>query len=272
MTAAGLGIGGMVIGLLLGCAGAASQGRGEVGRSQGERDSVGGEGFPVAGLVTVLAPVLIPKFIGDVCRLKEFICSEEFSRARAEAGDPGAVDTIFCHAKELSWGNIYEALFISAVATFDHRRVGVELPLLGPLLWFPLTAEFDEDFQSRLRALPARLYADTPDLPGGDRDKLQHFFGSAFLAAVSESRGAAQRVGAFVEWGEERFIVGGVNEERDVRANRQGQEFGLRLTADRGAMPSQYLRWWGDEQRSIDMAPCARGGILRRPGVETEAR
>jgi hypothetical protein len=262
----------VVLGLLLGVAGAGSQERGVTEIPEGEQDSRGGGDFLVAGLVTVLGPVLFPKFIGDAWRLKEFIRSEEFSGVRADAGDPGAVDAIFSRARELSWGNIYEALFISAVATFDHRRVGVDLPLLGPLLWFPLTSEFEDDFQSRIQALPTRLYADTPHLPAGDRDKLQHFFGSAFLAAVSESRDAAERVGDFVEWGEERFIVGGVSEERDVRANRQGQAFGLRLMVDGRATPSQFLRCEVAEQRSIDAAPCAKGGVPRRIGVETEER
>jgi hypothetical protein len=46
----------------------------------------------------------------------------------------------------------------------------------------------------------------------------------------------------FVEWGEDRFVVGGSYDDRDVRANWQGQEFGLRLLTDRRAVPSLFLR------------------------------
>jgi hypothetical protein len=182
------------------------------------------------------------------------------------------VDAVFVRARELSWGNLYEALLISALATFDHRRFGVDAPALGPLFWFPLTSEFEEDFQARLKALPSRLYADTPVDPAGDRDKLQHFFGSAFVAAVSESREAAGRVGDFVEWGEERFIVGGINDERDARANRQGQEFGLRILTDGGARPSQFLRSGGGAELSRDAAPCARGAVPHTAGSKMEER
>lgn len=249
----------LVIGLLAGVADSQERTAGEVGAAEEVRE---GGGFPLAGLVTVLSPLLVPKFVADAFRLKEFVRSEEFAAARVSAGDPGAVDALFVRARELSWGNLYEALLISAVATLDHRRVGVDLPLL--VLWFPLTSEFEEDFHSRIQALPSRLYADTPDTPAGDRDKLQHFFGSAFLAALSESPDAAERVGEFVEWGEERFIVGGAADERDARANRQGREFGVRVIEGGEARPSQFLRPAPGVAVLPDEAPCARGGVGRR--------
>jgi hypothetical protein len=262
----------IVLAGVLGVSGAGSQQIDHDLSRDGNRRSEEGGWSPVASLVTMLAPVLLPKFVADTYSLKEFICTEEFADIRSTQGDPAAVDAIFVRARALSWGNLYEALLISALATFDHRRVGVDAPVIGALLWFPLTSEFDEDFQIRLKALPSRLYADTPFGPAGDRDKLQHFFGSAFLAAVSESREAAGRVGDFVEWGEERFIVGGVNDERDVRANRQGQEFGLRILTDGGARPSQYLGGGGGAHLSIDAAPCARGTVAHAADARMEER
>jgi hypothetical protein len=182
-----------------------------------------------------------PKLAQDVHGLREFIRSDEFANARAQGGDLVAIDRIFTEAKELSWQNTYEALLISFVATMDHRRVGVDLPLLGPLLWFPLTSEFEEEFAARLQALPRMLYLDSPKDEHGDRDKLQHFFGSAFLAYVFESRESAERVGETVELGEAQFIVGGVLDQRDRRANRHGQNFGLALLYNEYAMPSESL-------------------------------
>jgi hypothetical protein len=143
----------------------------------------------------------------------------------------------------LSWNNVYEALFLSFVATMEHARVGIRIPLLGPLFWFPLTSEFPEDFQRRVEALPNRLYPDTPDDQQGDRDKLQHFFGSALLACACNSRAAADRVGTFVEWGEDLFVVDGSLDERDIRANRQGQDFGIRLLEEPSLRPSQFFRF-----------------------------
>jgi hypothetical protein len=196
----------------------------------------------VPALVSFFAPFVFPKVIQDVYRLKAYVRSEGFASFRATHGDLFAVDAIFDQAMRLSWNNAYEALLLSLAATMDHRRFGVNIPVLGPLLWVPLTSEFEEEFRDRVRSLPRALYPDSPTGGAQDRDKLQHFFGSAFLAHVFESRSAAQRIGEFIEWGEERIIVDGALDERDFRANAQGQEFGLRLLEDKNAMPSTFFR------------------------------
>jgi hypothetical protein len=174
-----------------------------------------------------------------VALLRNYIRSGEFARLRIERGDCRAVDAIYDEALRVSWNNVYEALLISAAATLDHRRVGVRLPVVGPLLWLPLTSEFADDFKERVAALPSNLYPDTP--PEGDRDKLQHFFGSAFMAYTMEANDSAERVGDFVEYGEELFIVGGVNDERDKRSNTHGRKFGLTLLVDESVEPSQFM-------------------------------
>ena len=194
----------------------------------------------VPPILTVLSPFLIPKIFADTWALRDYIKSEDFRTFRARWGDRYAVDAIFDAAVRLCWNNHGLALLISCAATLDHRRVGVTVPLLGSLIWLPLTSEFEEEFEGRLEMLPCSIYADTgPD--GCDRDKLQHFFGSAFVSFVSESRESAQRVGDFVEWGEEEFIVGGATDPRDLRANHQGQMFGLALLRDPLCRPSAFL-------------------------------
>ncbi|MBM2842095.1 MAG: hypothetical protein HW412_2623, partial [Bacteroidetes bacterium] len=72
-------------------------------------------------------------------------------------------------------------------------------------------------------------------------DKLQHFFGSAFLTYAFESQDVAARFGEFVEMEEERFIVEGSLDQRDIRANIQGQGFGFHLLSDPAALPSRFL-------------------------------
>jgi hypothetical protein len=192
-------------------------------------------------VLSFFSPLIIPKLFQDVHRLKEFIRSEEFSALRAVHGDLYAVDEIFRKSLEITWSNTYEALFISTFAVMNHRSVGVDLPLIGDLFWFPLTSEFPEEFDERVRNLPGRLYPDSPDGYQRDRDKVQHFFGSAFVQFVTESNDGAARVGDMVEFGEEKFIVGGRFDERDRRANRQGRSFGIALLAGREVLPSDFL-------------------------------
>jgi hypothetical protein len=117
--------------------------------------------------------------------------------------------------------------------------VGIRAPVIGAILWVPLTSEFPDEFSSRVNALPRWLYDDTP--PEGDRDKLQHFFGSALVTLLFESPETAQRIGDFVEWGEEAFILGGVSDERDKRANVNGQRFGMNLLEGLNVRPSVFF-------------------------------
>lgn len=192
--------------------------------------------------LSFFAPLVVPKVVADGALLKQYVRSQEFAGLRRRKGDLAAVDAIFAKARVLSWDNIYEALLISLAATMDHRRVGVRVPIFGPLLWFPLTSEFEAEFQARIAALPGRIYHDSPTQGSADRDKLQHFFGSAFVYYVWESEAVAERVGDFVEWGEDRFIVDGVLDERDTRANRQGRNFGRALLEGGIVRPSVFLQ------------------------------
>lgn len=195
----------------------------------------------VPAVLTFLSPLLVPKVFQDCFLLREYVRSAELAGARRAYGDLYAVDCVFDRAMRLSWNNVYESLLVSTFAVMDHERVGVRLPLIGLVLWFPLTSEFASDFRARVDSLPSQLYRDTPGGRGGDRDKLQHFFGSAFLTAMTESPDEADRFGLFVEWGEDLFIVGGVSDDRDVRANRQGERFALRLLSDHDTRPSPFF-------------------------------
>ncbi len=115
--------------------------------------------------------------------------------------------------------------------------------------YVPLSNESQEEFDLRVSMLPSRLYPDTPPGAAGDHDKLQHFFGSAFLTVAFESESGADRTGVFVEEGEEIFIVGGVNDERDLRADRDGRRFGRALLEDNRLFPSHYLTGRRDTAR-----------------------
>ena len=191
-------------------------------------------------LQEAVAMFLLPKVLQDGVVLKDYVVSDEYRAVRLACGDVAAVDVLFRRALRMSWNNPYATLVIVTLAVLDHRRFGVRVPILGPLLWFPLTSEFPEEFARRHAALPLRLYPDTP--VGGDRDKLQHFFGSALLALLTGSQATVDRVGTFIEWGEDRFIVEGTLEARDLEANSRGGMFGLAFLRDRSMLPSAYMQ------------------------------
>ena len=201
--------------------------------------------FPPPGnvpeAISFFAPLVIPKTLQDAYQLKDYVCSDEFAVFRRRHGDVISVDAIFHEAMRLSWNNVYEALLISLLVSLEHRRVEFRVPLIGLVIPLPLTPEFEDEFNRRVECLPSKLFPDSPRTPFGDKDKLQHFFGSAFVTYVAESGEGADRLGTFVELGESRYVVGEVIDTRDIRTNRNGQQFGLALLADKQTRPSEFI-------------------------------
>jgi hypothetical protein len=181
-----------------------------------------------------------PFFIQHGMEMKSFISSTTFRNIRKRFGDDRAVDAIYIHAMQLTNNNTAIALLLSAIACFNHRTVGLKVPIFQ--LFFPLSDESEEEFTRRVRNLPSRLYSDTPTDRSGDHDKLQHFFGSTFLAYTFETQDGAERIGDSIEEGEDAFVIGGVNDERDKRANRQGRRFAAALFEDNHRLPSEFLQ------------------------------
>jgi hypothetical protein len=193
-------------------------------------------------LQEAIFPFLVPLVMSNVHELKALVCAREFQNLRARWGDQYAVDVAFRWAEQLCWNNRGAALFVMFLAMMDHRNVGFRVPFLGPIVWLPLSGEFQEEFEARIHALPSRLFPDTPPPPDGDRDKLQHFFGSALLAYLFGGEAPAKRVGDFIEWGEDQFVVGGTYDRRDLEANERGRRFADRLREDRQALPSNEMQ------------------------------
>ena len=183
----------------------------------------------------------LPAVFRDESTLKRYIRDPRFQQLRRACNDTLAVDAIFAHAFEIADGTMSHALLVAALATFDHFRIGVKVPLLG-VIYLPLTiVESQKEFTRRYAHLPRHVLPDSIGRRKRDRDKLQHFFGSAYLTYIFNSKVVANFFGDFVEWGEPLFIVGGDNDERDKYANHLGQEFGMRLLDGEEVMPSDVL-------------------------------
>jgi hypothetical protein len=190
-------------------------------------------------LGTFLSETFTPKLVLDTRKIRSYIRDPRFKELTQRCGDLRAVDGIYLKALKIADHDIARALFLSLMGTLEHQSVEFKVPLLG-VLGVPLTFEEDSLFRCRKENLPAGLYPDTP--PEGDKDKLQHFFASAYLAYSSDSPEMAKQSGNFVEWGESKFIVGGTDDPRDTRANKHGEAFGRDLLVVKTLLPSDYLR------------------------------
>ncbi len=181
-----------------------------------------------------------PQVVHDTEVLRRYIRDPRFAELMRRCGDMRAVDAIYLRALRIAEYNITRGLLLSMMAVLEHQKIEFRVPVLKALA-IPLSAEEDSLFHQRVRNLPRRLYDDTPSIPMGDSDKLQHFFASAYIAYASETPEIASGAGNAVEWGEAKFIVGGANDARDKRANKQGELFGIDLLAVKNLLPSDYL-------------------------------
>lgn len=197
---------------------------------EGEKESI--------SLFRAIGNAFIPDLVKETQQIRAYVRDGRFGMLMKRCGDARAVDAIYLKALKIAEHNLARALFLSLMGTLEHREVNVKIPIIGPI-GVPLTFEEDSMFNSRYRNLPSRLYPDTPR--EGDRDKLQHFFAAAYVSYASESRELARTGGNLVEWGEAQFVIGGVDDPRDRRANRHGEQFGHDLLTIRNLLPSDYL-------------------------------
>jgi len=184
-----------------------------------------------------LLPYFPPAFFEAELELKDFIRSDYFLYIKHTNGELASIDSIFVQAKNLTNENLALALLLSTLATNDHRILHFRLPIFNLQFPFPLTFETEEEFHQRFENLP-RYFLSKHD----NRDKLQHFFASAFLSYSFESKEVVQRFGIFVEEGERGFISEGTYDDEDLRMNSRGAIFGSALKKNAKQFPSMFTQ------------------------------
>lgn len=187
--------------------------------------------------------VLMPSFMRQAQKVREIARNTNISQCDSEnvfSFHGRAVDSLYTAVSSYSTSE-QEAAFLMVLATMTHSKI--------PLIFgfsVPLTLESDEDFQTRRKHLPSRLFIDTLTKEVqmyGDADKLQHFFASAWLTSLVGSAWIADILGVSVETGENLFVRGEHYDERDIRANRLGQRF---ASDHWKCMPSTYFQLWNE--------------------------
>jgi hypothetical protein len=200
-----------------------------------ETDTV--EGFSIGRF---LSDAFTPRIIIDTKHIRDYVRDRRFHSLLVQWGDIRAIDAVYLKSLKIADYNIARALFLSMMAVLEHRNVDLKVPVFKSLA-VPLTFEEDSLFSSRVKNLPSHIFPDSPDSAEGDRDKLQHFFASAYLTYASEAPELARTAGDLVEWGEAKFVVGGSDDPRDKRANAIGESFGRDLLIVNTLLPSDYL-------------------------------
>jgi len=178
----------------------------------------------------------------SVSYLSNYIISEEFSNIKKTNNDIVLIDTLYYEALSYHDGDISEALLTTAFATLAFKTLPINVPLLNVNLKLPLSHVSDSLFNKKINALPKYLFFNSPKSKFGDKDKIAHFFGSAYLAHSVTFFKLSKFMGIFVEFFEAAFKVQGFLDLRDIAVDNLGELFGNALNVNSRILPSQVLK------------------------------
>ena len=195
-------------------------------------------------LIIVLSSSIYPQqseLSKGVNYLSEFIASDYFLQLKKDNTDTALVDSIYVRAINFYEMDYQEALLALTFTTIPYSRVPLVIPLLKIRLYYPLISASDSITNLKNQNLPNKLFFDSPDNEYGDKDKLAHFFGNAFIGYAENILKLADVFGYFVEAFEEDFKAQSEVDFRDVDVNWYGVLFGETLELNKQVLPSQIM-------------------------------
>lgn len=173
--------------------------------------------------------------------ISEYISSDEFVRLKKVENEITAIDAIYLRAVYQTENDYSEALLALTFGSIPYREVPIQIPLVKIILNYPLVSASDSIFNLKNENLPKNIFFDSPNDSYGDKDKLAHFFGSAFISYSSNIFDFVNPIGYFVEVFEETFKVQSTIDERDIITNKLGNTFGKLLKKNKNILPSQII-------------------------------
>ena len=177
----------------------------------------------------------------SVNNISSYIASDDFKILKTEIGDLASTDSIYQFALNECNNNYSDALLCLMLATVPYREVPIQIPIINSIVYYPLVSADEETFIKKNDQLPTHLFYDSPNNKYGDKDKLAHFFGSAFLSYESNFFDLGKLIGYFVEAFEESFKIQSSIDPRDLDVNYYGRFFGETLKENKQFLPSQIL-------------------------------
>ncbi len=154
------------------------------------------------------------------------------------------IDTLFRQASTLCDNNISEALIALTFACLPFRTFEVRVPLIRVKWIYSIYSADSLTFVRKNESLINNVYFDSPKNKFGDKDKLAHFFGAAFLGYLTGSVNFPDYIGCLVEIFEEVFKVDSQIDLRDIRTNKLGGRFGRLLRKKPEVNPSMYFSFY----------------------------
>ena len=176
-----------------------------------------------------------------VIYISDYIASSEFREQLEASGHRKMVDSIFLECLHVCDNDISEALLTAALATIPYKEVPVTFPIINEMARAVIIEMPDSIFQKKVDNLPSRIFFDSPKGSFGDKDKLSHFFGNAFLSYNVALFNLSKFLSILVELFEETFKVDGSVSTRDLLMGNAGELYGRTLSNYKNKMPSEFI-------------------------------
>jgi hypothetical protein len=173
--------------------------------------------------------------------ISTFISSDYFKELKKTNTDLALADTIYLRMLKYENFDYLNTLFELTFAVIPYNKVHVRIPLINCIVVYRLPCAPDSTYRGKNNNLPRRFFFDTPMDNYGDKDKLAHFFGSAYISYAQNFFDLGDLIGYFVEVFEENFEVQDAIDQRDLQTNTLGNLFGEMLTKDKSILPSQVM-------------------------------
>ncbi|MGD1007737.1 MAG: hypothetical protein ABR980_10960 [Ignavibacteriaceae bacterium] len=173
--------------------------------------------------------------------ISTFISSDYFNELKKTNNDLALADTIYLRMLKYENYDYLNTLFELTFAVIPYNKVHVRIPLINSVVVYRLPCAPDSIYRKKNNNLPRRFFFDTPTDNYGDKDKLAHFFGSAYISYAQSIFDIGYFIGYFVEVFEEDFEVQDPIDQRDLQTNNLGNIFGEMLKKDKNILPSQVM-------------------------------
>lgn len=178
-------------------------------------------------------------FAGGILFLSNYIASDDFKELKKNYSDLDLTDSLYYKALKFWEGDVSESLLSLTFACLPFNIIKLDLKLFKLDLFLPSPNQ--QVFQKRLENLPSKLFFNSPTNDFGDKDKLSHFFGNAFLHYNVSLFNFSKFMGIFVEKTEQSFFSNGGFDKRDIIANHLGEIFSEMLKLNKHSKPSKAL-------------------------------
>ncbi|GAB4142488.1 MAG: hypothetical protein Fur0015_11570 [Ignavibacteriales bacterium] len=172
--------------------------------------------------------------------LTKYISSDEYSSIRKTSSDLDSIDSLFVKSLRYYNNDIAEALLALTFATLPYSQMPLSLPVSNSKINIPLPTP-QKLLIEKNKNLPSHFLDDSPKNDFGDKDKLAHFFGNAYLSYTFPMFNISDFLSIFVEKFEEAFKVEGAFDKRDIFVNNLGKKFGNALHENNSLLPSYIL-------------------------------